>query len=101
MSPEQLIEIYKKHKYSYAATGRDPEVNLARQAVQRRICYLRSLGWNIPEPTCQVIDCNKRHFAKDMCEMHYRRNERHGHPLATYKFVKPSTDWRKDNGKDT
>jgi hypothetical protein len=30
--------------------------------------------------TCQIEDCEKKHTAKGMCQMHYRRNRLHGSP---------------------
>ena len=30
--------------------------------------------------TCQIGDCNKKHTAKGMCQMHYRRNKLYKNP---------------------
>ena len=53
--------------------------------------------WNFKHDTCTVEDCDKKHIAKGMCQMHYRRVKLHGNPTArarghkgmasTYKIV--------------
>lgn len=89
---EDLVQKYKELiSYSDVAT----HFGISKQAVHRRINRLRSLGWDLPEPRCQVIDCNGFHYAKNMCRKHYARYQRYGHPLARWGYIKPASDWRK------
>lgn len=41
--------------------------------------------------TCQIYDCDKKHCAKGMCQMHYRRNKLYKNPN-----VKMNTGIQKD-----
>ena len=39
--------------------------------------------------TCTIGDCEKEHFARGWCSMHYFRWHRHGDPLATLTYANP------------
>lgn len=93
----RIIEAYK-NTLSYSLTGK--EVGLSRQRIHVRINKLRSLGWDLPDPQCQVKGCPGRNYALDMCRRHHAKYMRYGHPLAEYKYVKPSADWRKKERKE-
>jgi hypothetical protein len=58
---------------------------------------MQTKPWNFKHDTCTVEDCGKKHIAKGMCQMHYRRVKLHGNAEAnarghkgmasTYKMV--------------
>jgi hypothetical protein len=58
---------------------------------------MQTKPWNFKHDTCTVEDCGKKHIAKGMCQMHYRRVRLHGNKEAnarghkgmasTYKMV--------------
>lgn len=70
---EQIIEIFKRTN-SYSATA--GEMNLSILAIKNRIDLLRSLGWDLPAPVCQVKGCKKRHYAKGLCAAHIQKRRR-------------------------
>lgn len=43
---------------------------------------MRTKPWNFQHDTCTIDDCDKKHLAKGMCQMHYRRVRLYGDPHA-------------------
>jgi hypothetical protein len=48
--------------------------------------------WNFISTTCTIDGCQKKHAAKGMCQMHYRRNSLYGDPTVIVNIGKKYDD---------
>lgn len=75
-----LTEYYKSTTYTWEKDGHDYYCKYCRVGT-----HLNSI--NNQDKKCSLNDCNKSHYAKDLCRMHYSRNVRNGHTNLLTKVI--------------
>lgn len=76
-----MSDFYKANHYKYENDGFDYYCKYCRKGT-----HLRSLENN--KKQCSIDNCNRAHYAKEMCRMHWARFDRNGTVERKIRIVK-------------